>query len=657
MLISVITPSFNSGDFIERAIKSVMEQDYPHWEHIIIDGASNDGTLEVLKKYPHLSWISESDNGQADAMNKGFNRSKGDIVVYLNADDYFFAGAFSAVVAKFKEGVDFVVGNILIKSERLGAEFLNTPRITLEGMLRHWEPNSFCHNPVGYFYRREVQESCPFNSRNYATMDLEFLLDAAAIYSFSKVEYTLGCFMDGLKTKTHQTQIQHDYWQPATFPYLDRHIAHMPQDARKQYLAERRAGYAAKQAESNFRNRQEGIVLPQPSERTSISVIIPAFNCRDYIGRAIDSVLKQDFSRLEILVVDDASPDDVGRLVQQRYGDDSRVKVLLHSENKKLGAARNTGLKNALGDYVFFLDADDWLEPGGLRTLLALAEQYSADIAACGVQKAYSNGATELYHAFSFACRGGREALWYLADYYIGTIAWNKLYRRRFLKESKLFFIEEYYHEDVIFSMRAAALCKNYISTDEICVNYFHNEKSITRSTPAALHLASYLRIWPDIDKFSDEFELKGDEDGSSLTRELLHKHASCDMAPKLRRYLDATPKHSHLDHIQSASARVFPMHKEMAGDILESIFSQILEKENDFISLERKFLEVEEKLNNALSKNATIFNELRKIKSLATSLTKSRAINAISFISPRAQKNALEILKDIEILSDKFHG
>ncbi|WP_218510126.1 glycosyltransferase [Variovorax sp. dw_308] len=656
MLISVITPSFNSSDFIERAIKSVMEQDYPHWEHIIIDGASNDGTLEVLNKYPHLSWISESDNGQADAMNKGFTRSKGEIVVYLNADDYFFAGAFSAIIAKFKEGVDFVVGNILIKSERMGVEFLNTPRITLEGMLRHWEPNSFCHNPVGYFYRREVQKSCPFNSNNYATMDLEFLLDAAALYSFSKVEYTLGCFMDGLKTKTHQTQTQHNYWQPATFPYLDRHIAHMPQNAREQYLAERRAGYAAKQAESNFRNRQEGIVLPQPSERASISVIIPAFNCQDYIGRAIDSVLKQHYSRLEILVVDDASPDDVGRLVQQRYGHDSRVKVLRHSENKKLGAARNTGLKNALGDYVFFLDADDWLAPGGLRALLALAEQYSADIAACGVQKAYSNGATELYHAFSFACRGGREALWYLADYYIGTIVWNKLYRRQFLTENKLLFIEDYYHEDVIFSMRATALCKNYISTDEIGINYFHNEKSITRSTPAALHLASYLRIWPDIDKFSDEFGLKGDEDGSSLTRELFHKHASFDMAPKLRRYLDATPKNNRLDHIQNASARVFPMHKEMAGDILECIFSQILKKENDFISLEKKFMEVEEKLNNALSKNAAIFSELTKIKSLATSLTKSRAINAISFISPRAQKNALEILKDLEILSYKFH-
>lgn len=655
MLISVITPSFNSGDFIERAIKSVMEQDYPHWEHIIIDGGSKDGTLEILKKYQHLSWISEPDNGQADAMNKGFNRSKGDIIVYLNADDYFLPGAFSVVAAKFNEGADFVIGNILIKSERLGAEFLNTPRITLEGMLRHWEPNSFCHNPVGYFYRREVQKSCPFNSENYATMDLEFLLDAASLYSFSKVEYTLGCFMDGLKTKTHQTQIQHDYWQPATFPYLDRHIAHMPQNKRKQYLTERRAGYVAKQAESNFRNRQEGIVLPQPSERASISVIIPAFNCEDYIGRAIDSILKQNFPRLEILVVDDASPDGVGRLVQERYGHDSRVKVLRHSENKKLGAARNTGLKNALGDYVFFLDADDWLEPGGLGALLTLAEQYNADIAACGVQKAYSNGATELYHAFSFACRGGREALWYLAEYYIGTIAWNKLYRKQFLMENKLFFIEEYYHEDVIFSMRATALCKNYISTDEVYVNYFHNDKSITRSIPAALHLASYLRIWPDIDNFADEFGLKSDEDGSSLTKELLHKHASSDMAPKLRRYLDATPKNSHFDHIQNASARVFPAHKEMAEDILESIFTQILKKESDFISLERKYIEVREKLDNALSKNAVIFNELTKITALAKGLTKSRAIKAISFISPRAQRNAREILKDIESLNGKF--
>jgi len=579
MLISVITPSYNSADTIERAIQSVVDQDYPQWEHIIVDGGSTDGTLDILKKHPHLHWISEPDKGQADAMNKGFARSKGDVIVYLNADDYFFPGAFSAVVPEFKKGAFFVVGNIFVKSKRLGVEYLNIPRITLEGMLRHWEPNAFSYNPVGYFYRREVQNACPFNAPNYSTMDLEFLLDAAALYPFTKVEYTLGCYEDGLKTKTHQTQIQHDYWQPATFPYLDRHIARLTDEERENYLAARRAGYVRQQAESNWRRSQEGITLSlPPSTKTRISVIIPAYNCREYISRAVDSVLRQDVPCLEILVVDDASPDDVVDVITKRYGGDERVILLRHAENKKQGTARNTGLKHASGDYVFFLDADDWLDPGGLKALLTIAEQYEADIVACGARKVLTNGKTEPYHAFAFACKGGREALWYLTEYYIGTIVWNKLYRKKFLIDNELFFLEKYYYEDVIFSMRAVALCNKYISINDVYMNYFQSEDSTTSMLPTPIHLASLLRLWPDIDSFADSFGLKNDQEGSLLLKKLLYAFGSCEIVPRMRNYMRLIPRNDHEKYIDYACADVFGRYSEMAADIIKSMF---LEKEN----------------------------------------------------------------------------
>jgi glycosyltransferase involved in cell wall biosynthesis len=95
--ISIITPSFNSVNYIERAIKSVLSQDYDNWEHIIVDGGSMDGTLEILKKYPHLVWVSEPDRGQSDAMNKGFQMSTGEIIGYLNADDWYKEDALQYV--------------------------------------------------------------------------------------------------------------------------------------------------------------------------------------------------------------------------------------------------------------------------------------------------------------------------------------------------------------------------------------------------------------------------------------------------------------------------------------------------------------------------------------------------------------------------------
>src|SRR5688572_20049864 len=108
MKISVLTPCLNSSKWLRRAIESVLKQDYANWEHIVVDGGSNDGTIELIKSYDHLVWISEPDNGQSDAMNKAFGMASGDIIVYLNADDWFDDAVFQEVVENFIKGTDIV---------------------------------------------------------------------------------------------------------------------------------------------------------------------------------------------------------------------------------------------------------------------------------------------------------------------------------------------------------------------------------------------------------------------------------------------------------------------------------------------------------------------------------------------------------------------
>jgi glycosyltransferase involved in cell wall biosynthesis len=102
-LVSIITPSLNQGHFIEETIRSVLSQDYPHVEYIVIDGGSTDGTLEILRKYSNnkVRWKSQPDLGQADAVNKGFSMAKGEILGWLNSDDTYMAGAVSTVVEYF----------------------------------------------------------------------------------------------------------------------------------------------------------------------------------------------------------------------------------------------------------------------------------------------------------------------------------------------------------------------------------------------------------------------------------------------------------------------------------------------------------------------------------------------------------------------------
>lgn len=99
-LVTVVTPSFNQGRFIRDTIESVLGQDYPRIEYLVMDGGSTDETVEILKSYgDRLAWVSEPDRGQADAINKGWRRARGEILAYLNSDDTYLPGAVTAVVA------------------------------------------------------------------------------------------------------------------------------------------------------------------------------------------------------------------------------------------------------------------------------------------------------------------------------------------------------------------------------------------------------------------------------------------------------------------------------------------------------------------------------------------------------------------------------
>jgi len=180
--ISIITPSYNQGQYIEQNIKSVLNQNYPNVEHIVIDGGSSDCTVEILKKFPHLIWVSEKDDGQADALNKGLKLATGDLVGWINSDDYYQENIFESVASNFSDGpVDWVIGNITYRLESKGIEIPDVSRpVSYRSLLRNPD---IVRQQSTFFRRSTLEEVGAWNSAFHMVMDLDLWLRMAKISS------------------------------------------------------------------------------------------------------------------------------------------------------------------------------------------------------------------------------------------------------------------------------------------------------------------------------------------------------------------------------------------------------------------------------------------------------------------------------------------
>lgn len=173
--ISILTPSYNQGDYIEENILSVLNQNYPKFEHIIIDGGSTDNTVNVLKKYTHLKWVSERDRGQADALNKGLSMATGDIIGWINSDDYYEKNIFNSVAAAFSnKETQWVIGNIIyLYNDTKDSQKKISPNVTYENLLKNPD---IVKQPATFFRKSALEIVGGWNPALYMVMDYDLWL-------------------------------------------------------------------------------------------------------------------------------------------------------------------------------------------------------------------------------------------------------------------------------------------------------------------------------------------------------------------------------------------------------------------------------------------------------------------------------------------------
>ncbi len=199
--ISIITPSFNQAQFIERTIQSVLSQDYPNIEYIIMDGGSTDGTLEILKKYDKkIIWKSAKDNGQSDAINKGLKIATGDIVAYLNSDDTYEPETFSKVANFFKKNPEkkWVYGKCQIINEE-DQEIRKWITCYKNLLLKKFSyskllSENFISQPATFWKKELHKEIGYFNEKENFCMDYEFWLRIGQKYNAGIINDYLSNF-------------------------------------------------------------------------------------------------------------------------------------------------------------------------------------------------------------------------------------------------------------------------------------------------------------------------------------------------------------------------------------------------------------------------------------------------------------------------------
>ena len=229
--ISIVMPCYNQVEFIERSILSILNQDYPNIELVIIDGGSKDGTIEIVKKYEKYItfWTSENDKGQSDALNKGFKHCTGDVYGWLNSDDIYLPNAFKYAVQVLDKKLDkkIVFGDFLsIDKEDKILDYNHS----FDFSLSQFKYEGFHLNAQSMFWRKSVHTFFSgFDTNLKNTMDYQMILEFGineGQKSFFRIPHVLGGFRryEGQKTGGHPLRALEEHKVIAKrYKYLDKY--------------------------------------------------------------------------------------------------------------------------------------------------------------------------------------------------------------------------------------------------------------------------------------------------------------------------------------------------------------------------------------------------------------------------------------------------
>ena len=263
-------------------------------------------------------------------------------------------------------------------------------------------------------------------------------------------------------------------------------------------------------------------------EAPLISVIVPAYNAKDYLKECLDSICNQSYKNLEIICINDGSTDNSEEIMRDYAKKDSRIKIL-SQHNQGISISRNNGIERAQGEYIFFLDSDDTIEPNAIETLYKRAHQTQADIVICNLNKVTpSDENKEKYQIWKRIDSKGKihiqEDMPLTFDtqdiseyiYITPCYAWNKLYKTEFLKKHEIRFVPHIIYEDIIYLTDIILSNPQMSYCSEALYNYRMRDDSLCHRTDKKQ--LDIIKVFKIIEK-----KLQGSQEGKRLKSNLYH--------------------------------------------------------------------------------------------------------------------------------------
>lgn len=482
--ISVIVPVYKAEEYLERCVRSICRQTFENLEILLVDDGSPDNSGLMCDRFAELDSrirvIHKENGGLSDARNAGIEQSTGDYIAFVDSDDWLDPTMLSVLYnlcESHEAGIaecsyrNFFPDKTQTETECSGEVVEFTPIQAIESNL-DW---GLC-KPVAWnkLYHRDVVGNIryPYGKihEDEFTTHLFYLAAKKIVYidrAFYNYERrNVGSITASFKLKNLDSceafrQKVHLVWERPELHSLDKKMCNtycyilfdMLQKCRELGLSGSevtRTIYDALEdfpqlkahgIDRNYIVQFNGLYAKyrdgfkkdrgNKARNKKISVIVPVYEVESYLERCVNSICHQTHDNLEILLVDDGSPDNSGLMCDHFAEFDRRIRVI-HKKNGGLSDARNVGIEQSSGDYIAFVDGDDWLDPTMLSTLYKLCESRHAEIAECSFRSIFPE-----YTQSETSCSGAVmeftpvQAIESNLDWkYCKPLACNKLYRR-----------------------------------------------------------------------------------------------------------------------------------------------------------------------------------------------------------------------------------